>query len=668
MKKAGSKVAISDLGEISFLSSPQYNPTGKLLAFVKSQADVAENEYVSCIYLYDPKTGKTRKLTSGGSETAFSWLDEATILFTGRKDKKDGKRTREVFTPVLTIPVDGGEAEKLFEIPAAVDKLWPLGKGGFLFTHKVTQGETPLYQLKDTDRAAEILKREEAKDYHVLEEIPFWSNGAGFTSGQRTKLCHYSVKSGKVTELTGDSFDVSEVTLDEDKSRALIIGREAKAKLELPNDVLLLQIKSKKTRKLETGHTETQSAQFMEGNQIFLLINEARQFGLNENASFFLYELESGELTKMVPDQDISVGSSVNSDMRFGEGESVKVSGGWIYYIETNDTDALLKRMDLAGKTEVIVDDEGSVDDFAVDTKGNLACVIMKPDSLQELYTVTNSREKRISRFNEAYLKSRLISKSEALRCQGEGDDIIKGFVLKPVNYKKGTKYPGILAIHGGPKTVYGNVFIHEMQVWASRGFFVFFCNPKGSDGKGNDFADIRGRYGTVDYANLMDFTDKVLDTYPDIDVKRLCVTGGSYGGYMTNWIIGHNPQFKAAASQRSISSWLSFFGTSDIGYYFTPDQTTHTPWTDHLALWDQSPLKYADKVVTPTLFLHSDEDYRCWSPEAYQMFTALKYHGVDSKLCLFHGENHELSRSGKPKQRIRRLTEITEWFETYTK
>lgn len=163
-----------------------------------------------------------------------------------------------------------------------------MGKGGFLFTHKVTQGETPLYQLKDTDRAAEILKREEAKDYHVLEEIPFWSNGAGFTSGQRTKLCHYSVKSGKVTELTGDSFDVSEVTLDEDKSRALIIGREAKAKLELPNDVLLLQIKSKKTRKLETGHTETQSAQFMEGNQIFLLINEARQFGLNENASFFV--------------------------------------------------------------------------------------------------------------------------------------------------------------------------------------------------------------------------------------------------------------------------------------------------------------------------------------------------------------------------------------------
>jgi len=217
-----------------------------------------------------------------------------------------------------------------------------LGKGGFLFTHKVTQGETPLYQLKDTDRAAEILKREEAKDYQVLTEIPFWSNGAGFTSGQRTKLCHYSVKSGKVTELTGDSFDVSEVTLDEDKCRALIIGREAKAKLELPNDVLLLQIKSKKTRKLETGHTETQSAQFMEGNRIFLLINEARQFGLNENASFFLYELESGELTKMVPDQDISVGSSVNSDMRFGEGESVKVSGGWIYYIETNDTDALL--------------------------------------------------------------------------------------------------------------------------------------------------------------------------------------------------------------------------------------------------------------------------------------------------------------------------------------
>ncbi len=240
--------------------------------------------------------------------------------------------------------------------------------------------------------------------------------------------------------------------------------------------------------------------------------------------------------------------------------------------------------------------------------------------------------------------------------------------MLKPVDFVEGQKYPAILNIHGGPKTVFGTVFFHEMQFWANQGYFVFFCNPRGSDGKGNEFADIRGQYGTIDYDDLMRFTDLVLEEYPAIDQERLGVTGGSYGGFMTNWIIGHTQRFKAAASQRSISNWISMGYTTDIGYYFAPDQIAATPWTDYEKMWYHSPLKYADRVKTPTLFIHSDEDYRCWLPEALQMFTALKYHGVEAKLCMFRGENHELSRSGKPKHRIRRLQEITSWFDRFLK
>ena len=133
-------------------------------------------------------------------------------------------------------------------------------------------------------------------------------------------------------------------------------------------------------------------------------------------------------------------------------------------------------------------------------------------------------------------------------------------------------------------------------------------------------------------------------------------------------WIIGHTDRFKCAASQRSISNWISKFGTTDIGYYFNADQNQATPWINHDKLWWHSPLKYADKAKTPTLFIHSEEDYRCWLAEGLQMFTALKYHGIEARLCMFRGENHELSRSGKPKHRIRRLTEITNWFEKYLK
>jgi len=165
-----------------------------------------------------------------------------------------------------------------------------------------------------------------------------------------------------------------------------------------------------------------------------------------------------------------------------------------------------------------------------------------------------------------------------------------------------------------------------------------------------------------------MAVVDRALEKFPYIDEERLGVTGGSYGGFMTNWIIGHTNRFKAAVSCRSISNWISKFNTTDIGYFFVEDQQDGNPWEDHDKLWSQSPLKYADQVETPTLFIHSRQDYRCWEGEALQMFTALKYFDVPAKLCLFEGENHELSRGGKPENRARRLREILDWFDTHLK
>ena len=240
------------------------------------------------------------------------------------------------------------------------------------------------------------------------------------------------------------------------------------------------------------------------------------------------------------------------------------------------------------------------------------------------------------------------------------------GWVLKPINYDPAKKYPAVLDIHGGPKMAYGPVFYHEMQVWASLGYFVFYCNPIGSDGRGNDFVDMRGKYGTVDYDSLMAFVDAVLAKYPQIDQGRVGVTGGSYGGYMTNWIITHTDRFCCAASQRSISNWLSFYGYSDLGYNFNVDQLAANPFTNPKEMWDRSPMKYAAKAHTPTLFLHSDEDYRCPLGEGLQLYTALVDLGVPARMCIFHGENHELSRSGRPASRLRRLQEIDRWLALY--
>lgn len=215
---------------------------------------------------------------------------------------------------------------------------------------------------------------------------------------------------------------------------------------------------------------------------------------------------------------------------------------------------------------------------------------------------------------------------------------------------------------------MFGTVFHHEMQMWANAGYFVFFTNPRGSDGFGTEFGDINGRYGTVDYDNLMEFTDYVLDHEPDIDRDRVGVTGGSYGGFMTNWIIGHTDRFKAAASQRSIANWISFEYMSDIGHTFTKNEQAAFASEDVDKLWFHSPIKYIGNCKTPTLFVHSEEDYRCNVAEGMEMFAALKVLGVDTRMLMVKGETHELSRSGRPRNRIVRMREILNWMDKYLK
>ena len=377
-------------------------------------------------------------------------------------------------------------------------------------------------------------------------------------------------------------------------------------------------------------------------------------------------DLKTEKSYMIANDFDYSLGDSVGSDCKYGGSKGMRVYGDYLYFITTEGYSSFINRLDIKGNIEKLTSPNGSINGFDI-KDGKIYFIGLRGLNLQEIYALQDD-ETQLTYFNAWVNEEKKLSVPEKLTFVNDNNIEIDGWVLKPVDFKEGKLYPGILDIHGGPKTVYGEVFFHEMQYWANEGYFVFFLNPRGSDGRGNEFADIRGKYGTIDYDDIMNFVDMVLINYPEIDKDNIGVTGGSYGGFMTNWIIGHTERFKAAASQRSISNWVSFFGTTDIGYFFADDQNNATPWSDIDKLWFHSPLKYADKVTTPTLFIHSEEDLRCSIPEGLQMFTSLKYHGVDSRLCMFRGENHELSRSGKPKHRIKRLEEITNWFDKYLK
>lgn len=242
----------------------------------------------------------------------------------------------------------------------------------------------------------------------------------------------------------------------------------------------------------------------------------------------------------------------------------------------------------------------------------------------------------------------------------------IEGWVLKPYGFEEGKTYPMILQIHGGPATAYGNGLHHEMQLMASKGYVVLYTNPRGSHGYGHEFVNgVIGDYGGMDYEDIMAGVDYALENFNYIDQNQLFVTGGSYGGYMTNVIVTRTDRFKAAVTQRSICNWHSFYGTSDIGFFFTEWQHGDADlWDDVEKLLKVSPLTHARNVKTPILILHSEQDLRCPMEQAEQWYVALKRLGVETKLVRFPDENHDLSRSGKPKHRLERLQHLIGWFD----
>ena len=659
-------VEASDILQYRFLSGLRWAPGGERAAFVVTTANEEENSYEARLWLYEG--GRLRQLTDLGEERGFVWLDEHRLLFSAVRSAREKKRrdAREEFTPYYVLDLRGGEALPFVTLPFAARELLVLDERHLAVRARVDKRRPTLYAADDKEREQFAREREEDKDYEVFDELPFWQNGAGVTNGQRDALFLVETEPLTIRCLTAPPEELGAMVqrdgelfyaVDRWTSKAPLRGFELRA---------VDWCSGKERTVARHDSLSLHGLETVEG-ALWAFGTEGRRHGLNENVWIYRLDPVSGELT-VLRREEYSLYNSVGTDCRLGGGRGQVSAGESLYHLSTREGSCVLHRLDADGSDTPVLTREGSIDCF--DVCGDKALLIALYDmKLQELYEydLRKGKLRQLSYFNHAALDGRYVAKPRPLRVQSAGLEI-GGWVLRPRNYNPKKRYPAILDIHGGPKTVYGPVFYHEMQLWASRGYFVFFCNPKGSDGRDNAFMDIRGEYGGTDYQNLMDFTDAVLAAWPQIDPARLCVTGGSYGGFMTNWIIGHSDRFCCAASQRSISNWLSFWGLSDIGYYFAADQNAADLYDSPEGLWERSPLKYAGNVKTPTLFIHADEDYRCPMDQGVQMFASLVDRGVPARLCLFHGENHELSRSGKPKHRLRRLREITDWFETYSK
>lgn len=659
-------VELKDILRYKFLSGLRYAPGGERAAFVVSTADEENNSYEARLWLYEK--GAVRQLTDLGQERSFVWLDGERLLFPAVRTAKEKKRAeaKEEFSSLYVLDLRGGEALPLMELPFAVGALRVLDERHLAVTATLDKRYPALYAADQAERERVKKEREEDKDYEVFDELPFWFNGAGVRNGQRRALFLVEMDTKKITRLTTPPEDLSAMAVLGDELFYALSSWESCSPLR-GFELRAVNWKSGETRPVCQNDSLMLEQLEAVGGRLLAFGTEGARFGLNENAWVYELDPESGAL-RVLRQEEYSLYNSVGSDCRLGGGRGAAAVGEGLYHLTTREGNCLLYRLDADGADTPVITTPGSIDCFDA-REDELLLVALYDMKLQELYRydLESGALTQISHFNDEALRDVYVAQPRPLRTQSAGLEI-EGWVLEPKDFDPDKRYPAVLDVHGGPKTVYGPVFYHEMQLWASRGYFVFFCNPKGSDGRDNAFADIRGEYGVTDFQNIMDFTDAVLTAYPQIDSARVCETGGSYGGFMTNWIIGHTGRFCCAASQRSISNWLSFWGVSDIGSYFAADQNAADLWQSPEKLWERSPLKYADRAVTPTLFIHSDEDYRCPLDQGLQMYAALKQHEVPARLCLFHGENHELSRSGKPKHRLRRLQEITDWFETYSK
>ena len=644
-------ISIETLFEFSFVSRPLISPDGTLVVYAVQRADRVHNGYSSDLYLLLPDGSSTR-LTGRGDVHEYLWTAEGKLLFASRAE--DGAETRG--TQTYLWDRDSGKTERFLSLPEQGAQLLYADSEQILYaaTHRLEARHASGRELEAAGDA----------NVSVFDELPFWSNGQGVTNRLRRGVYRLDCRTGSGRRLTDRRFDVEQISVSPGGGRILYTGCRYEGNRPTAPEIRLYEAAGDRDRRLVEARAFDFTYAALWGDEAVMFAVPDSSLGKRLDGDFFRIDLESGQASLLARyGKAGGRGDGVTTDARLGGMTAGAADGEYLYFVSNLSGSAVLCRLSREGKITEYLTGEGSCDSFDA-RNGRVVVCGMYRNRPCELY----EQGAQVTHWNDSLFGGRTVPEPEVFRFTDRDGFVIEGWCIRPAGYRQGGKYPAVLEIHGGPRAMYGPVFHHEMQVLAASGYFVLYCNPRGSDGYGDAFADIEDRYGEVDYRNLMSFVDHMLERYPEIDSRRLGVAGGSYGGYMTNWIVGHTDRFAAAVSQRSTANWISFTFTGDMSTIYDPLYVKHLELERVARAWELSPLRCAPQAKTPTLFIQADEDYRCFMCDAVMMYSALRLQGVEARLCLFHGENHSLSRAGRPLARIRRLRELVAWFDRYLK
>jgi dipeptidyl aminopeptidase/acylaminoacyl peptidase len=635
---------LDDLTRFVAVCDPRLSPGKDEVAFVTVRADPDRDDYGSTIWVVDRSDGRARKLLSGYKDRHPRWSpDGRQLLFLSDRGMKEGERG----VCLYVVPAGGGEPRCVARMVGGVgDPQWGGDRDRIFFTSGVGEEEPTV---------------------KVIDSIPIWFNGMGFTYNARRQLHVVDAASGVVTQLTdGETNVVSHSPSHRgDRVAYAVVADELNPSL---TDLYVLDLDTKEEKKIAEGFTNSSICWSPDDTMIAFLGND-RSRGNPTHTCVWLVPSGGGTPENLTGGLDRGSTRRHYYDIRspYAVAPSPVWDGGHIYFPVSEGKTLNLFRVSLQDREiEPVLTGEFSLEEFSV-RDGLLAYTMVKTASPAEVWVKEGDGGRRLTAFNDYLLSELALSGAEEFSFTA-GDGVrVEGWVLKPYGFSGSEKYPAVVDIHGGPRSKFGDSLMFEHQLYAARGYGVIYANIRGSDGYDQEFADIRGNY-ELSYRDLMEAMDHVLGTYPWIDPGRLGVTGLSYGGFMTNWVVGHTDLFKAAISQNGIASWPSFFGTSDIGFHFTPDQVGGDPWTNEQGYREKSPITYAQNVTTPTMFIHSFNDYRCWIDQSILFYTALKYLGKETRLVLFMEGSHTFRNIAKPSIRRARYEKMLEWFDTHLK
>ncbi len=626
---------------------PRLSPDGKLVAYVLTTVDQARNRRDTSIWVV-PADGHLppRRLTAEGvNSSSPRWSPDGTRLaFLSARGALPASETPKQQICVLTLS-GGGEAQVLTHLKNGAGAIqWsPDGK------RLLAQSQTG-----PGDNVPPAARRSDVRHY---SHISYKFNDTGWFDDKRNHIWVIDAETGAARQITsGDDWNDTDPQWSPDSKRIAFVSDRSGHEYDDSHAKNIWVIPADGGELVRISDHEWGDAQprwSPNGQEIaYAGTAERRMF-----AKVYIAPAAGGKSRLAADDLDL-----LPTQLQWGPGpRQLTFESGYHGTLH-------VFRIDLAArKTSQLTKGERAV--RAVNAAGS-AMVYLSNDfqHLDQLYAARTdgTQERQLTHLNDALWSGLETAAVERMPYKSTDGWDIDGFLVKPVGWEAGKKYPLILSIHGGPAGQYGVDWYHEFQVYAARGWAVFFCNPRGSTGYGQKFErGIYNNWGGMDYQDIMAGLDAALKKYPWIDADKLGVTGGSYGGYMTNWILGHTTRFKAAVTLRSVSNFISDDGTRD-GAYGHQDDFSGFLFDDFDQYWDRSPLKYARNVKTPTLVLHSDNDYRVPIEQGEQWFRALKHYGVTAEMVIFPRENHNLTRTGEPKHLVESLNWQCYWFDKY--